>query len=98
MEKNKCFFSIKAIKQAVKDEGSYWFSAHSMRHFNCRVLSKVYKGQYFITSERKEWNDCRKYTIRMIDLATHDIDTIGEFMGFNTWQQAVKEIDRLPSP
>ena len=98
MEKNKCFFTMRDIRQAVEDVGGHWFDKDTMRFFKSRVLPTVYKGQYFISSEKENWNDKRKYTIRKIDLATHSIETVGEFMGFNSPGTARTEIKRLPSP
>lgn len=98
MQTNKGFKSIAAIKRANEEAGRYFFSPDSMKFFHSVVLNKVYKGQYFITSEKYDRDDLPKYTIRRIDLETHGINTIGENMGFNTVSEAEEEIERLPSP
>ena len=93
-----CFFSIKAIKAANKAIGQHWFSASTMRFFNCRVLPRVYAGQYFITSEAYSYDSVRTYTIRKIELSgdnKHGIDTVGEVGQYATAQAAKKAVKEL---
>lgn len=87
------YFTIKAIKEANKAIGHHFFEADTMRFFSSRILPRVYAGKYFITSEKRCFQDySRVYSIRVVD---HDgrIDTIeGKY---NTAGQAKKALKAL---
>jgi NADPH-dependent ferric siderophore reductase len=95
------FHNVNEIKQLARDCGNHFFDPDTMRFFSSRVGSKVYGGQYFITSEQFVDNrgvaDPRRYTIRKFtyDNGRFDIDTVGEFQQFDTHSQAVKFAQQL---
>jgi len=78
--------------------GSNFFSPDTMRFFKCRVLSRVYAGRFFITSEkdgspRGGWNGERRYTIR--ECRNGVIFNVSEFGEFPTITQAKSAAQRL---
>jgi len=78
--------NITEIKRANKANGGHWFEPATMRFFNSRVESRVYEGPggvYFVTSERRERDMPKRYSVRVFDPSTGDIDTVGEFQAFD---------------
>jgi hypothetical protein len=69
--------NVKEIKEANIKAGYSFFNDENMRFFKCRLLSKVYGGKYFITSE-VFMGEPRKYTVRVI-LEDKLIETMGLF-------------------
>lgn len=69
-----------------KDKGGHWFDRDTIEFFNSRIGPLV-KGRYFISSERAPHNP-RKWSIRKVNWKTAQVDTVGEFGGFNTEVQA----------
>jgi len=69
----------------------YFFSPDTMKFFNSELESGSIKN-YFVTSERYNYNDNKKYTIRKFDPITYNITTVGEFQGYNTKGDALDEI------
>jgi hypothetical protein len=79
--------SLREIRAAHK---GYWFDKDSMRFFDSKILPGVYPaedGAYFISSERRDENQPRLYTVRFAD-SDGDIWTEGEFQGHNTLSSA----------
>jgi hypothetical protein len=74
------FHSTYDIERANYYAGQHFFERDTMRFFSSRVLDGVYGGRYFVTSERRGFDDYRRaYTIRV---ARDDgsIETVGEFL------------------
>ena len=66
----------------------YFFSPDTMRFFSSRIQTlPPYKGRVFVTSERRNWNSPRLYSVRVIQ-PSGNIETIGDFQGFTTRQSA----------
>ena len=86
------------IKKANDAIGNHWFEASTMRFFGSRVGSTTYPapagGEYFVSSEQREWNTPRCYTIRHAKV-NGSIDTVGDFMAYQTRSQAVAAVKRL---
>ena len=80
----------------IKEIHTRWFSKEAMDFFQSIVYSASrtdYKNGYlFVTSEQREGHP-RLYSIRYADRAT--IETIGEFQGYKSLDEAVVAIDRL---
>jgi len=90
------YTDISEIKYKNQMAGRFFFSKDSMRFFKSRILSTIYKGSYFITSEANGFNDdSRSFTVQFAS-KNGDIDTVGGFNRFKTKQQAVKFIKSLP--
>lgn len=82
------------MERANRRAGFYFFSPDTMRFFNSRVDNVIFKAAdglkiYFCTSEKAP-HDKRRYSVRVFDVATSDIDTFGEFQGYRTLAQAFK--------
>jgi len=92
--------NIDAIKQAHADSGGFFFSPSSMRFFGSRILSPVFPGGVFITSEQDRavitsagltnpaWGGSRRYTVRVCG-PDGDIDTVSDFGQFPTRAAAI---------
>ncbi len=83
-------WTVNAIKDAARAEGSHWFDPSSMRFFGTRVLPEVYQGPggvYFVTSEQPPHGP-RQHSVRSFDPATAKIGTVGELASM-TRRQAV---------
>ena len=83
--KRKSFDSIEDIRIIAKNRGSHFFDADTMRFFQSRTGDTVYKGVYFISSE-KSYSGPRMYTIRKVICTSRkfDILTIGQFQQYKT--------------
>lgn len=79
--------TIYEIKQANEARRCYWFSPSTMAFFNSVIESDVIGGRFFITSDRREPDMPKLYTVRR---ANYDgtIDTVGEFQGYATLTEA----------
>lgn len=84
----KVYRSIADMKQANADEGGNWFSTDTMRFFNSRIESRIpIRGRFFVTSERPEDDDPRRYTIR--EARSDGTVTIrGEFLQYGHYLDA----------
>ena len=81
------YFTIQDIKNANRAAGHHFFSPDTMRFFGSRILRGVIGGKYFITSEQREYDTPRRYTVRVCDDRGH-IDTVGDFHSYDTPAQA----------
>jgi len=90
------FFNTGQVKAASKAAGSHWFEPSTMRFFKSRVLSVVYGGRFFVTSEQGP-NGVRAYSVREASEDGSSISTVGEFQGWATAPQAKREAKRLSS-
>ena len=82
------------VKRNNKQAGRYWFSPDTMGFFNSRVESELVAGKFFVTSEQRDWDAPRLYSIRKYDPETHQIGTVGDFQAFKTCQDA---LDAIPT-
>ena len=66
----------------------YFFPPDTMRFFSSRIqMTPPYKGRVFVTSERRNWNSPRLYSVRVIQ-PSGNIETVGDFQGFFTRHSA----------
>jgi hypothetical protein len=73
-----------------------WFNPSNTRFFNSRYPQAGYMvgdKMYFISSEQFE-REPRMYTIRVVDIKTGDVDTIGEFNVMSR-SQAQTKLNRI---
>ena len=91
------FNTVKDIKRLAADVGYHWFEPATMRYFGSRVGSKVYGGQYFISSEQYFHTEPRLYTIRKVTYSDGrmEIDTVGEFQQYATRAEAEAAIKQI---
>lgn len=74
---------ISDVRDANAAVGHYWFSKDTMRFFDSRVESALYGGRFFITSEKRGFDDDarRTYAVR-VAMDDGKIEQIGTAMNF----------------
>lgn len=84
------FKTMNDVKKANKALGHHWFDDDSMRFFNTEILSTpglfTISGtgrQFFITSDRPELSDPKRYSIREVK-PDGAIDTYGMVRDYTT--------------
>jgi hypothetical protein len=98
------------IRKRSERKGGHFFDPDNMKHFSSRISELMWsKGElknyesepiYFITSEQDRNSrythkgSMRAFTIRMVDV-NGNINTIGEFQGYDTLNDARHEIMNL---
>lgn len=95
--------TIEQIKNAVREEGSYFFEEKTMRFFSSRALSDVHEGPggvYFVTSERDRHRpgEARRFTVRRFNAGggrSGVVATIGDFQAHPSAAKALREAARL---
>jgi len=90
--------SINQIKYLNKTIGHFFFSPSTIRFFHSRVGQTAYVANgmaYFVTSEQREHDTPRKYTIRKANLKSGDICTVGEFQAYDTNAKAMSVLKTL---
>lgn len=93
--------TIDDLRAAHEAAGGYFFSPAAMRLFSSRILSPVFPGGVFVTSERDRgariiggyvpaaWGGERRYTVRVCNSAG-DILPASEFGQFATRSEALQ--------
>jgi hypothetical protein len=87
------FKDMSEIRKLNKEKGYHFFDRATMSFFNSRVESRLL-NEHFITSERQNSEDKKRYTIRKA-LENGSIETIGDFMGFETIKEAKLFLNKL---
>jgi hypothetical protein len=84
--------TIDEIRAAHMASGGHFFSPSTMRFFSSRILSPVFPGGYFVTSERDStghaWDGERRYTVRVCR-PDGQIDTVSDHGQFSTRSAAL---------
>ena len=79
----------------------HFFDAGATRFFNSRYpqtgIVKDNKA-YFVTSEQFDYKSPRLYTVRVCNMETGIVDTIGEFQQYQTSKQAQAAIKKIVKP
>ena len=83
----------KAI-EIYKLSGGHFFDKDTLEYWGSVIESDLYEGNYFITSEYDFYYN-RKYSIRKFVKEFTKIETIGNFLGFITKQDAVNELNKI---
>jgi len=89
------------IKRANENSSEHhFFDAGATRFFRSRYpqtgIVKDNKA-YFVTSEQFNYNSPRLYTVRVCNMATGVVDSVGEFQQYRTSSQAQAAIRKLVS-
>ena len=89
------------IKRANENSSEHhFFDAGATRFFRSRYpqtgIVKDNKA-YFVTSEQFNPNSPRLYTVRVCNMATGVVDSVGEFQQYRTSSQAQAAIRKLVS-
>lgn len=83
------------VKAKNYEAGQHWFSPDTMRFFNSKVPDEaIKKGDkaYFVSQEDNFDRTGKTYTLRVADLKTGDVDTIGEFGEITSKSEAEKKL------
>ena len=90
--------NINEIERANGLAGYHFFEEGSKRFFRSRILSEVYGGRYFITSEQfvSSYREVapRQYTIRRADGEGH-VASVGAFNSYRSAAEARRVIMQL---
>ena len=90
--------SLETVKAANHRAGRYWFTPDTTRFFRSRYSEYAYKvgdRAYFITSEQFDDHSPRLFTLRVCDLTTGEVDTVGEFQQYRSRHLAEKAMREL---
>lgn len=85
------FNTIAEVKKANKAKGQHFFDKDTLAFFGSNVYNGLYTvagRQFFITSENNFNRTKKGYTIREA-MPDGDIETVGEFLGYETKEQAI---------
>ena len=88
------FNNITEVKKANKAKGQHFFDKEALSFFGSKVFPELYTvagRQFFITAEDKFNRTKKAYTIREA-LPDGDIQTVGEFLGYESKEQATFNI------
>lgn len=88
------FETINTIKKANFDAGGHWFGKAEMSFFNTSVYPRLIQCSdgkvLFVTSEQYGYENQRAFSVRIFDPSDASIDTVGEFQGHKTRDEAYK--------
>jgi hypothetical protein len=90
------FHSMAEVQSAFKNEGSNWFSPSTMKWWRAKIESNLIGGRFFITSEQREPDTERRFSVRKVvrtKAGSLSIDTIGEFHSHETLAHARAALD-----
>lgn len=76
----------------------HFFSPATTKFFRSRYPSYGYQAGdkiYFATSEQFDRNSPRRYSVRVLDCISGNVDTVGKFQEYQTWPQANRAATRL---
>ena len=93
---SKRYTSIDQIISEVQSAGSRFFDKKEQAFWSSRILPSIYKGKYFITSERDRDSNFRLYTIRKYEGGSR-IETVGGFLQHATKKEALKALFKICS-
>lgn len=100
-EEEVMFKTMSDVRTKNKEAGFLFFDKDTMKFWDSKVETGLYRGTYFITSEKNAIaGKPRQYTIRQA-LKTGDIITVGrgrEYSTLESAKDAVKElVKKLPT-
>lgn len=78
------FTEIRALYERLHPDG-HWFDDSTIAFFRTELPEYGYElpsGRFFITAETSP-GGARKFTVRKQDVATGEIDTVGEFHSYD---------------
>lgn len=88
------FNNITEVKKANKVKGRHFFDKDALAFFGSKVFPELYTvagRQFFITVEDNFNRTQKFYTIREA-MPDGDIETVGEFLGYESKEQAIFNI------
>jgi hypothetical protein len=101
-KRDSCTISIQQIRRANEEiANGHWFTPEAKRFFDSRwsdTATLTGLKAYFVSSEQFRngaYSESRKYSVRVCDMATGRIDTVGEFQAYGTPAQAQAAIRKI---
>lgn len=89
------YHTIDDVKIANRESTQpYWFSPDTLRFFGSRIGRTLYDGRYFLTSEQRDHESPRRYTIRQA-MPDGTIETVGEFQAYATRAEALMHLQGI---
>lgn len=79
----------------LTEAGNNWFDKQTMRFWDSRIESELFDNLTFILSELTHDGKERRYTIRQYVPDCNDIKTAGEFLQYETLEDAVSEAKKV---
>lgn len=97
------FESIEEIEEKNREIGHFFFTEDTKEFFNSRIETEVIDGKYFITSERHERQDQRRYTIRKAEedgsistiSSKGEVEPVHAYQDFETLEEARESLEEL---
>ena len=72
-----------------KQCGGHFFDRDTMRFFNSKIVSSLYKNRCFITSEKTNFNSSLiKFTVRQFSKCYTKVNTVSDFLQFRNIESA----------
>jgi hypothetical protein len=94
-KKDIMFKSMSELREKNKEIGHCFFDRDTMKFWGSRIESALYRGTYFITSEKGNTaQEKRKYSIRRA-LKTGEIVTEGKLRAYSTLDDAKEAVRDL---
>lgn len=81
------FKTISDVRRANREAGQHFFDRDTMRFFGSRVVSGLYAGRFFVTSEKGPYDTARTYTVREAE-PDGGIETCGDFQEYRHIEDA----------
>lgn len=82
-----------------KAEGHYWFTPETLRFFDGRIESSSNEYGLFVTSEQfhdhRGNSEPRRYTVRQFRHDTGQVETVGEFQEYASFDGASRAVAEL---
>ena len=82
-------YDVRDVESKAK---GHFFEPNAMRFFNSRLVDEVFPSRgkvYFVTSEKFDHKSPRMFTVRVLDLESRGIETVGEFQAYSSRTQAL---------
>lgn len=81
--------TITEMKKRHKAIGGHWFDKDTMRFFGTTIESLPNAANIFITSEWTGPDETKRaYTLRWFNTETDKVETLGEFLHYQTLEEA----------
>src|SRR3972149_1380456 len=94
--------AVAELESLAKERGSHFFDEKTMGFFRSKVMDQtfpVHGGIYFVTSEQFVPSTGapygRRWTVRFIDAASGDINTVGKFQQYSDRTSAMREAKEI---
>jgi hypothetical protein len=86
--------STTRVRELLNLSGSQYFSKSNVKYFGTILASRLAytkdnKHFWFVTGEQYATDSIRRFTIRVYNAETHEVETFGDFQGYENTKIAV---------